>query len=232
MIDKIWVMNMLVPQFFLEDHFSDFEDIIKKHSSGRKLIRKGTILHNAQAENKISYYIKEGIATLKMINESGHENILFFLCKGSVYPINTIPTALSMDGYLHLTAATDLKVLTFPAGNIQRMMAESHAFQDAVVRHYVKYTNVLLCKILLNSYNDSQKCICSFLYLYKAYYGNNPKLNLNQEQIGQLLGLSRIQVARVLNVLRRESIIETSRNSIIIQDVDRLLNYCSDIVID
>lgn len=223
---------MLIPQYFLEDYFSEFSDIVEKHSSCRKFIPKGTILHEAQEKDKTSYYIEDGIATLKMLNESGRENILFFLCKGSIYPINTIPTELSMDGYLYLIATTDLQVLTFPALTIKNMMNESTDFSNAIIKHYVQYTNILLSKILLNSYNDSKKCICSFLYLYNFYYGNNYRLNLNQEQIGQILGLSRIQVARTLNILRQEKVIETKRNNIVILNNKTLLEYCSNIVLD
>ena len=195
-------------------------------------MQKGTILHDAQAENKTSYYILDGIAALKIINESGLEQILFYLCKGSLYPINTIKTPLSMDGYLHVIAVTDLTVLTFPAGLLSKMIEESHGFAEAAIEHYVKYTNVLLCKILLHSYNDSTKCVCSFLYLHHVYYVTNNIINLTQEQIGQLLGLSRVQVARVFSILREENIIETKRNNIIVLNPERLKIKCSDIVID
>lgn len=223
---------MLVPDFFLEEHFSLYEDVIRKYSAGPKKISKGTILHDAQAEEKISYYILDGIAALKITNETGLEQILFYLCKGSLYPINTIQTPLSMDGYLHVIAVTDLTVLTFPARTITKMLDESRGLSEAVIEHYVKYTNVLLCKILLHSYNDSTKCICSFLYLHHIYYATNDIINLTQEQIGQLLGLSRVQVARVFGILRQENIIKTKRNNIMVLDPVRLKIKCSDIVVD
>lgn len=223
---------MLVPNFFFEDHFSVYEDVIKKYSTGPKRICKGTILHDAQAENKTSYYIMDGIAALKIINEAGVEQILFFLCKGSLYPVNTIRTPLSMDGYIQVIAVTDLTVFTFPARTIIKMLDESSGLSEAVIEHCVKYINVLLCRILLHSYNDSTNCICSFLYLHHIYYSTNNIINLTQEQIGQLLGLSRVQVARVLSKLRQEKIIETRRNNITVLDPIRLKIKCSDIVSD
>jgi CRP-like cAMP-binding protein len=221
---------MFVPQFFFEHHFSEYIDIVEKHSTCTKDIPKGTVLRNTQTENRTSYYIKSGIAALTMTNESGYERILFFMCEGSIYPINTFKTLLSMDSYLNFVALTDLEVLTFPSEKILDMIEDNIDIAAATIKHYVIYTNILLCKLLLDSYNDSTKCICSFLYLYKNYYKSSNTINLTQEQIGQLLGLSRTQVARVFSELRKEKIIKTSRNDVVILDSERLKESCSDIV--
>ncbi|MGG7212617.1 helix-turn-helix domain-containing protein [Clostridium nigeriense] len=52
-------------------------------------------------------------------------------------------------------------------------------------------------------------------------------IELNQEEIANLIGASRIQVARVLHLLKENKIIKTNRNSIKILDVKKLSELCS-----
>lgn len=223
---------MLVPYFFLENDFSKHIDLITKHSYSHMQIPKGTILHDAQNDGKTSYYINNGLASLNMINEEGTEQIMFFLGSGSIYPIDTLPVSLTMDEFLHFVAITDLDVYKFPSKDILKMTSESNDFTSSVIQHYNRYTNIMLCKVLFDSYNDSKKCVCSFLYLYKCYYKSSFLPDLNQEEIAKLLGLSRIQVSRILSSLRNENIIDTGRNSILVKNANKLLELSSEIVKD
>ncbi|MGG7058939.1 helix-turn-helix domain-containing protein [Clostridium tertium] len=52
-------------------------------------------------------------------------------------------------------------------------------------------------------------------------------IELNQEEIANLIGASRIQVARVLHLLRENKIIKTNRNSIKTLDMKKLSELCS-----
>ena len=223
---------MLRSQFFFQDNFIQYEELIKANGGQNVLLRRKTIIEDVTASKHYAYLILQGIAKLSVINEDGLEQIMFFLSKGSIYPLILDDQQQTMEKYLVMSAVTDLEAIRFPANTLSRMMEIDSSIAYSIIQHYVRYTNLLLCRTLLNSYNDSEKCICSFLYLYKVCCESEKgkRNNLSQEQIGQMLGLSRVQVTRVLSNLRKEGIIKTARNSIEIMNMEGLMNRCSDVV--
>lgn len=52
-------------------------------------------------------------------------------------------------------------------------------------------------------------------------------LRISQDDITELSGISKIQVARVYQLLRNENVIQTSRGKIRILDPEKLQSYCS-----
>ena len=218
-----------------EKEFSSFEDTLLKHGGIPGVIRKGTTIGDANiAIPHTSYYIKRGIAKLSLINEEGAEHILFFFGKGGIYPVTRLEETLTMEIYLHLVAVTDLEVITFPSSRIIEMNGQDNALFAAALDHYVRYANTLLYKLLMNTYNDSAKCVSSFLYLYAhhSFLPSGGTIDLTQEQVGQIIGLSRAQVTRILNTLRGEGIIQTSHSKIKVLDMERLRDFCPEIVDD
>lgn len=221
---------MSISNYFLGGHFSRFEESIKaigKH----KRIRKNTILQDANSSPHYSYYVISGMAKLSTINEDGLERIMFFLCPGSIYPLIIQDDPQSMENYLELSAITDLEVIRFPSSEVKDLLNRNNDFVYASVDHYVKYTNLLLCRELLNSYSDTTKYLSTFLYLYKQNVRDidNTSINFTQEQISKILGISRVQVSRILGILRDKGIITTSRKSIDVIDMQKLLEQCSDV---
>lgn len=215
-------VSMLTPRLYLSEDFLPFADLIARY--GREAtISKGTVLHDANGPQRRAYYIREGVARLSYLNEEGTEGTLFFFGRGSIYPINVRDEVLTAETYLHLVAVTDLSVIRFPGLQIVSMCEESQDFGLAIINHYVGYANVLITKQLLNSYNDSTQLVSALLYLYVNEQSNvNGVVDLTQEQIGQVTGLSRTQVTRVLGVLRSDRVVETHRGRLRIVDLGAL----------
>ncbi len=215
---------MLVPRLHLSDDFLPFAGLIAQY--GRTVsVKKATVLHDANGANRNAYFIREGVARLSYINEEGTEGTLFFFGKGSIYPINVRKEVLTMENYLRLVSVTDLSVIKFPGDRILDLCAASTEFNLAVINHYVRYVNILLTKQLLSSYNDSLQLVSALLLLYVNEEPNRDRLvDLSQEQIAQVTGLSRTQVTRVLAVLRTDRVIETHRGRLRIVDLDALEN--------
>lgn len=222
---------MYASNYFFQDEFSQFENFICTVGK-RKIIKKNSILQDVNITPHHSYYVKKGLIKLSVSNEEGAEKTLMFFGKGSIYPLIVSDKATAMENYLEFTAVTDLEVIRFPSLRIKELLAKNQEFVHVCIDHYAKYTNLLLCNSLLNLYNDSTKNTCTFLYLYKRNLSESGEdiISLTQEQIGKILGLSRVQVSRVLSMLRNDNIIETNRNRIKILDYDKLRSLCSDVV--
>lgn len=91
------------------------------------------------------------------------------------------------------------------------------------------YVNSLLFSSIHQEYNPSLVKICNLLYLLTI---NQPtdagmRIELTQDELAELLGLSRVQLTRGLSALRQQRIISTSRGAIRVLDLPRLLSLCS-----
>ncbi len=213
---------MIPPRLYVTDDFTPFAELIMQYGS-RIRIEKNTVLRDANGADRAAYFIRDGVAKLSFVNEEGTEGTLLFFGKGAIYPINGVDEVLTAENYLQLVSVTDMDVIRFPARRVLDLCRTSTEFNVAIINHYVRYVNVLITKLLLNSYNDSTQLVSALLYLYvHERGGENTIIDLTQEQIGQITGLSRTQVTRVLSTLRNNSVIRTLRGRLQVIDPEKL----------
>lgn len=223
---------MIISRFFLYDDFSEFEDLILQHSDYCKVYSKGAVLDDATSSYKTSYYIKKGIAKLCVFNEAGVENTLLFFGEGEIYPINCMQRNFLLEDSLTLIAVTDLEVIAFRSPRILEMTAKDNRLTAAIISMFDKYCNMLETRVMLYANNDSVAMVSVFLYLYTLYKPNRDNIiDLTQEEIGNLVGISRMQVCRALKPLRDAGIIETHNSFIQIVDTDGLRSFSSKSVV-
>ena len=91
------------------------------------------------------------------------------------------------------------------------------------------YINRFLFEIVHQEYNPSFVKICNLLYLLTI---NQPAcsglvIDITQEELAEILGLSRIQLTRGLSELRRQNIISTSRGKVHVINLPALASLCS-----
>lgn len=225
---------MILPRFYFRDDFVSYYDLLPKEPENRKFIAKGTIVYEAHARDRMnSFYVVSGVAKLSVINEIGTEHIVAFLGDKTIYPINCIEEPFSLNDYMYMTAITNMELIRFPSNLLVDLALNRPKLIEDLLRYYCRYTNLLLSKNVLQTYNDSFQMTCSFLYLYSFYKpAQTDVVDLTQEYIGKTVGITRVQTARILGQLRDEGIIETGRNSLRILDKARLREYCAPIVDD
>lgn len=81
---------------------------------------------------------------------------------------------------------------------------------------------------MLSASNDSIGMVGVFLYLYVHYKPDRDCIvDLTQEEIANLVGISRVQACRALKPLRDMGIIETHSGFIKVLDEARLKAMCS-----
>lgn len=226
------VVIMILPRFFFADEFTDFYDTIISYGGKAKRFAKGSILWDANNEKHTSYFIKSGIAKHIVANEEGNEAITFFLSNGSMFPFNCLNETFTLEPFMHLVAHTDLEVLALKQPDLIRLIHDNGDFACEIVNHFDRFTNMLISRNLLSSYNDSCLVICTFLYLLYHY---NPTqdgviINLTQEELHRMMGISRTTLTRIIKTLRDGGIIQTSREHIKIINMDKLKDMCSDLI--
>ena len=110
------------------------------------------------------------------------------------------------------------------------MFAHNGDLSAAVLEWYAMYVNLLLYDTAHQEYNSSFLKLCNLLYLLadSPVGGRQGVLNLTQDDLADLLGISRANLTRGLAQLRRQGILRTRRGLVELLDLPALAQCCSE----
>lgn len=222
---------MQLPRYFFENEFTVFEQDIIDQGAIQVNFMPGEYLSAPLELMEKCYYIKSGLAKLCILNDVGNVNSIMLFGPGEINPCVCGTYAFTLERYITVQAMTHVITFALSSEKVNYLMTKDYRFSAAVVEHYCRIANLMMVKDMLSNGVDSQSRVCNFLYLFSL---NNPSpgkyIKLTQDDIASFVGLSRIQVARILGRLRAEEIIETRREMLRIIDLLKLKSKCSSII--
>lgn len=137
-------------------------------------------------------------------------------------------TDFKIEQSIVLVALTDIKALKFSKDAFAAMFKQNKELRAQVVEWYSMNINLLIYESAHQEYNNSFLKLCNFLYLFWSHLPNAlSRIELTQDEIGDILAINRVGVANNLGILRNEGIIATHRKWIEVIDCDALKQYCS-----
>lgn len=220
---------MILPRYYFEGDFKSFEDLIENCKLEKVKIKKGNELKYLYKHKSI--YIKSGMIKLSICNEDGFESVIMFSGSGSIYPVTCLEEQFTIEQFMMLKTVVDTEIIVFPKEKISEFIMKSSDFAVAAINFNSKIINSLLTKNILGSYENSEQSITSFLYSYIKYNPNdNNIVDFTQEEIASVVGISRMQVTRILGSLRKRGIVKTERGKVIILDMEMLEENCAGII--
>ena len=219
---------MLMPRYFFSDDFQQFYEYFLSQPHSQKTFHKGDYLWKPGQPYEKIHYIISGAAIHFADHESGRRRIISFHGAGTVFP-GYRQYDYKIELSLITIALSDMKVLEFTKEQFQNMFETNTALSEQVVNWNSMYINRLLFEIVHQEYNPSFVKICNLLYLLTI---NQPScsglvIDMTQEELSEILGLSRIQVTRGLSELRNQNIISTTRGKVHVVDLPALASLCS-----
>lgn len=109
------------------------------------------------------------------------------------------------------------------------MFESNKELAESVVNWYSKYVNRVLFETIHQEFNPSQVKLCNLLYLLTMNQPSNSGLviEMTQEDIADILGMSRVQITRELTDLRSRGILSTTRGRLIVTDLPTLASLCT-----
>lgn len=219
---------MLTPRYFYTDDFSQFHSYFLSQPHVRKAFHKGEYLWELGRPYEKIHYIVSGAEMHYADHESGRRKIISFHGAGTVFPgyrQNDYKIELS----LTTAALSDMEVLEFTKQQFRAMFEANAALAEAVVDWYSSYVNLFLFETVHQEYNPSLIKICNLLYLLTVSqsFRSGPVLGMTQDELAELLGLSRVQITRGLSELRSRNIISTGRGKIEVLDLPGLEELCT-----
>lgn len=122
-------------------------------------------------------------------------------------------------------ALTDMQVLEFTRPQFKAMFESDSALCEQVINWYSMYVNRFLFETIHQGYNSSLVKISNMLYLLSSNQAET--IAMTQNELAEILGLSRVQLTRGLAALRERKIITTQRGRISVIDMPALASLCS-----
>ena len=220
---------MLTPRCFFSEDFRSFQDYFFSQPHRRRTFARGDYLWRPERPFKSVHYILSGVSQNYVEHENGRRKIISFHGPGTLFP-GYHRQDYKIERSLITRALSPMEVLEFSKEEFQLMFAHNGDLSAAVVEWYAMYVNLLLYDTAHQEYNSSFLKLCNLLYLLadSPVGGRQGVLNLTQDDLADLLGISRANLTRGLTQLRRQGILRTRRGQVELLDLPALAQCCSE----
>lgn len=220
---------MLKPRYYFADDFRTFYEYFLSHPHTERTFQKGDYLWKpGQPYERVQYYVSDASIHFSE-HESGRRKIISFHGPGTVFP-GYHTNYFRIEQSLTTVALSEIKVLEFTVQQFKAMFEENTQLAESVVNWYSKYVNRFLFETIHQEFNPSQVKLCNLLYLLTMNQPSNSGLviEMTQEDIADILGMSRVQITRELTELRSREILSTTRGRLTVTDLPTLASLCTD----
>lgn len=220
---------MLTPRCFFSEDFRSFQDYFFSQPHRRRTFARGDYLWRPERPFESVHYILSGVSQSYVEHENGRRKIISFHGPGTLFP-GYHRQDYKIERSLITRALSPMEVLEFSKDEFRLMFAHNGDLSASVVEWYAMYVNLLLYDTAHQEYNSSFLKLCNLLYLLadSPVGGQQGVLNLTQDDLADLLGISRVNLTRGLAQLRRQGILRTRRGQVELLDLPALAQCCSE----
>jgi len=217
---------MYLNRVFYIGHFSQFEDLILEVGK-ISCMKKGEPLLQ-EPSKEFMHYILSGVLMSYYVYENGKEKISGFFGRGQIVPyvacLPIDPEYIQPKMYLPSRCLNDVSIVTFKRTEYMRLFDQNAGLRTAVYNWMVYRHDKYEYETFFLSNSSTYLKVCAFLYtnsdLFEVFRCEN--LILTQDDLGSILGESRVDVARAYKKLRDQKIISTYRGGVKLLNRDKL----------
>lgn len=172
------------------------------------------------------FFVQTGLIKIYRIDDKGREQILSFIPKGDLFP----HTGLFFKETYPANAEVleDAVLLSFPLLSYQKLMAEIPQLSVNVTKILGNKILMLQRRVTELTHKDAvQRTISAFIHLAIDHGKRNDnqvtlQLNVTNQEIADMIGISRETVSRTLNQLKKMGKIDIRNGQYIIYDIEDL----------
>ena len=214
---------MLSPFYLFTGDYAEFREYFRSFPHQRKFFRAGEQLWESGNPQGLTHYIITGTAVVYAVHEEGHRKIICFHGPDTVYPGPHRPD-YRLEQSMVTEALTDMEVMEFLPEHYAEILESNHDLGTRMVEWYGAFCNLLLFETVHQNYNSALVKLCNLLLILDRDLSS---MEVTQNELADILGMSRVQVARELKKLRDEGIVATSRGKLRVIDMEGLEKNCS-----
>lgn len=215
-------------RLYFKNNFIDFKAELLDIGE-RCILDKGKIIANSK-DTTYLYYVDKGIFKLSMDHIDGESKTICFHGEGAICPYSL---SRPKDGkfyvdvdFFKISALTEIEAIKISPENFYQFLKNNSELSIRMLDYVIKHSNLFMREAVTLSYDSAFVKTCNIVYLYSNYL-NKQGINLTQGEIGEMIGETRLEVARSLKKLREEQIVKTSRNHIEVTDLGALELNCN-----
>ena len=215
------------PWFSLSGYLNDFEQYILEKGGKEERLQKGTYPVGHGRLRDRAFYICEGGAQLFIEHDRGRKALALF-GEGALFAAGLYSDVLRYDFGLVLEVNTQMRTYSLRESVFQEMLRENGDFAFAVMDEMRELMGCLLFDMENQVFETGKSRLCDILYLCEEFgKEGGAEVHVSQSELASIAGISRVQAERILRSLRKEGVIETRREKIIIRQPEVLLSYCT-----
>ena len=200
----------------------DMLDLLSNFAVTRVYWAKEIIYHQEESAGWC-YYLKKGRVRVFIASEDGVEKTLAIYKEQGLFG-----EAAFFEGHLRTTTAVAMEeseVLVISKENMLECFREEPLLAWSVMGYLSQTIRLLSTQINEMTFLSARKRLIQFLI--GEWNKKNSTLSYTQEEIGALIGASRVTVSREINYLKRCKVIKVQYGRVTIQDVERLKEMLS-----
>lgn len=222
---------MKLSDIYYDSHFGEFEELFRQ--SGVPVhFRKGEAIPTDYKIRNI-FYTVNGLSKYFFVHENGTEKVTGIFGPGTLIPYSLcLPVSeknFVYKDYFKSQTLTDVDAICLKQATYHKLFESSAALRTANYDWIAFQHNRYEFETFFLSNCGAFTKVCNFLYsnssLYNVYRQNG--LILTQDDIGDIIGESHLDVARAFRNLRDLNIVSTSRGSVTILDKEKLFRLTS-----
>nr|WP_319484854.1 Crp/Fnr family transcriptional regulator [uncultured Cohaesibacter sp.] len=206
---KSFIKNMP----WLDEPASELEGLFVEHGV-RHCYSKDQVFKHSEESNEYIYYLKEGFCYNFTVNSNGTSNINRLLTPGSIF--GEVSCVLGAPSLTQTTAVEDSVVYTLKYRNLLTLVAGDADLLHSLLKAYAWRIGAYNISIFVkNTFSNEQKIALLFISICnKSDQGNFRPIpfSLTHQLIGELVGVSRETVSRVLSKWKKSEMIRTGRS--------------------
>ena len=131
-------------------------------------------------------------------HENGRRRILSFHGRGTVFP-GYHGRDYRIERSIVTRAVSEMEVLEFTRAQFAAMFEENAALRRIQLDWYATYVNLLLYDAAHQEFNSARIQLCNLLYLLQGGEADPQRLpDVTQDELSDILGMSRVNLARTL----------------------------------
>lgn len=220
---------MLLSKYFFRGEFTEYEAALRAAGARPAELDRGVYFTDLINPDSDIYFIAEGVIRFTLVGGSGRENHLMYFGPGEIFPFVLPHISSAISTNLIAEVVEPVKGLSFSPLLVEKLIRSQPDFAVRASQHLLSEVRLLLTRELLNHSTSPEFRVCTFLYLFdQSSPSPEHVMYFTHSEVAAAVGLSRVQVSRVISRLRADGILETGRGRIKIKNMEKLKCCCSE----
>lgn len=199
-------------------------------STRGRTFEAGQVLVFEEDDAPLMFFVERGWAAAVRDLADGSMQILDLFLAGQIIGLREITSPDAISSY---RALTDLDVRILRKSEMQKLIEHSTSIRDRVFQAIAREEAWLLERITMLGQRDAAQCLAHLMLELADRLSARPGANsaskpeaafelpLNQEQLGNIVGITPVHVSRTMKQLASDELLEVDRNGVRILDRER-----------